>query len=163
MTLARVADRAKISRATVYRYFSDPGVLAAEATLDIATTPMKDLLSGVTDVRARVHKVARYYLDFSRENETQFRQFIARSMSVWTEGDGVKMRGARRIISFEKALEPVRERMSAADFEDLTLRLTMTTGMETHIVIEDVLKVDVETGDRLQEGLVDALLDRYLP
>ena len=39
----------------------------------------------------------------------------------------------------------------------------MTTGMEQLIILEDILRVDEATGYRLQEGLVDALLDRYLP
>lgn len=39
----------------------------------------------------------------------------------------------------------------------------MTTGMEQLIILEDILRVDKATGYQLQEGLVDALLDRYLP
>lgn len=163
ITLARVADAAQISRATIYRYFSDPGVLAADAALDVEVVPTAELLKGRQDVRERVHIIARYYLEFSREHESLFRQFLARSMRVWSEQEDTKMRGARRVAAFAEALLPVRSNMKPAEFDDLVMRLSMLTGMEQHIVLEDILQVDAPTGDRLQSGIVDALLDRYLP
>ncbi len=163
VTLAKVAEHAKISRATVYRYFSDPGVLALDATLDIEVKPTSELLQGVHDVRVRVHAVARYYLDFSREHEAYFRQFLAESLKASLEQGTTKMRGARRVAAFAEALEPAQKSMKPKEIKDLAMRLSMTTGMEQFIIIEDILRVDQATGYRLQEGLVDALLERYLP
>ncbi len=163
VTLAKVAERARTSRATVYRYFSDPGVLALDATLDIEVTPTAELLEGLDDVRLRVKAIACYYLDISRDHEAHFRQFLAEALKASLEDGNVKMRGARRLGAFEEALEPVRVSMDAQEFGDLTMRLSMTTGMEQFIILEDILRVDQATGYRLQEGLVDALLDRYLP
>ena len=163
VTLAKVAEHAKISRATVYRYFSDPGVLALDATLDIEVKPTSELLLGVHDVRDRVHAVARYYLDFSREHEAYFRQFLAESLKASLEQGTTKMRGARRVAAFAEALEPAQKSMKPKEIKDLAMRLSMTTGMEQFIIIEDILRVDQATGYRLQEGLVDALLERYLP
>ena len=39
----------------------------------------------------------------------------------------------------------------------------MTTGMEQFVILEDILRVDQQTGYRLQEGLVEAILEHYLP
>ena len=163
VTLAKVAKRARTSRATVYRYFSDPGVLAFDATLDIEVTPTSELLDGINDVRRRVHAVAQYYLDFSRDHEAYFRQFLAESLKATLQDGTVKMRGARRLAAFSEALQPVRSSMTPKEFEYLTRRLSMTTGMEQFIILEDILRVDHKTGDRLLKGLVDALLDKYLP
>ena len=163
VTLAKVAERARTGRATVYRYFSDPGVLALDATLDIEVTPTEELLEGVEDVRSRVHAVARYYLDFSREHEAFFRQFLAESLKASLQDGTVKMRGARRVTAFDEALEPVRSSMKRSDYKDLTRCLAMTTGMEQFVILEDILRVDQQTGYRLQQGLVNALLDQYLP
>lgn len=163
VTLAKVAQRAKVGRATVYRYFSDPGVMALDATLDIELTPTSELLEGVSDVRARALKVAQYYLDFPRVHEAYFRQFLAESLKAALENGTVKMRGARRVAAFSEALEPVRALMTPGAFEDLTHRLAMTTGIEQFIILEDILRVDQATGDHLLAGLVDALLDRFLP
>ncbi len=163
VTLAKVAERAKTGRATVYRYFSDPGVLALDATLDIEVMPTAELLEGLEDVRNRVHAVARYYLDFSRKHEAFFRQFLAESLKASLQDGTVKMRGARRVAAFGEALEPVCSSMKLSDYKDLTLRLAMTTGIEQFVILEDILRVDQQKGYRLQEGLVDALLNQYLP
>ncbi|WP_256368147.1 MULTISPECIES: TetR/AcrR family transcriptional regulator [unclassified Ruegeria] len=163
VTLAKVAERAKTSRATVYRYFSDPSVLALDATLDLEVTPTSELLEGLNNVRSRVHAVARYYLDFSRVHEAHFRQFLAESLKASLEDGTVKMRGARRVAAFSEALAPVQPLMKPKEIDDLAKRLSMTTGMEQLIILEDILRVDEATGYELQEGLVDALLDRYLP
>lgn len=163
LTLARVAEDTQISRATVYRYFSEPGTLAAEATLDFSVTPTAELLDGLQDVRQRVHRIARYYLEITRTHERYFRQFLAKTLDVWQKQTDVELRGARRIAAFTEALAPVRDHMDATEFEDLVLRLSMITGIEQHIILEDILRVDGETGYRLQAGIVDALLDRYIP
>ena len=115
------------------------------------------------DGRRRVHAVARYYLDFSRDHETYFRRFLAESLKASLEDGSTKMRGARRVAAFAEALEPVRSSMTHREFDDLTMRLSMTTGMEQFIILEDVLRVGQDAGYRLLEGLVDAVLDRYLP
>lgn len=163
VTLAKVAERAKTSRATVYRYFSDPSVLALDATLDLVVTPTSELLEGLDDVRIRVHAVARYYLEFSRVHEAHFRQFLAESLKSSLEEGKVNLRGARRVAAFAEALAPAHLLMNPKELEDLAKRLSMTTGMEQLVILEDILRVDKATGNRLQEGLVDALLDRYLP
>lgn len=163
LTLARVAEDTQISRATVYRYFSEPGTLAAEATLDFEVTPTAELLDGLLDVRQRVHRIAHYYLDITRVHERYFRQFLAKTMEVWQKQTDVELRGARRIAAFTEALEPLRAQLDARTLEDLALRLSMVTGIEQHIILADILRVDQPTGDRLQAGIVDAILDRYLP
>ncbi len=162
LTLARVADDTQISRATVYRYFSEPGTLAAEATLDFEVTPTADLLIGIEDVRERVHVIARYYLEISREHETYFRQFLAKTMEVWQKQTDVELRGGRRMAAFTEALEPARGSLTDNAVEELAMRLSMVTGIEQHIILSDILRVDSETGDQLQAGIVDALLDKYL-
>ncbi len=163
VTLAKVAERAGTSRATVYRYFSDPSVLALDAKLDIEVIQTSELLRGLDDVRSRVHAIARYYLNFSRNHEAYFRQFLALSLKASLEEGSVKMRGARRVAAFAEALAPARPIMKCEEIEDLAKRLSMTTGMEQFIILEDILRVDETTGYKLQEGLVDALIDRYLP
>ena len=162
VTLAKVAERARTGRATVYRYFSDPTVLSLDATLDVEVMPTAELLDGLEDVRARVHAVARYYLDFSRTHEAFFRQFLAESLKASLKTDTTNLRGARRVAAFDEALEPVRASVTGKDYDDLVKRLAMTTGMEQFIILEDILRVDQDAGYRLQEGLVDALLDRFL-
>lgn len=163
ITVAAVADAADISRATAYRYFSDPGVIAAEAALDLDLMETGVLLADVTNVRDRVHRVAHYYLSFTRAHEGEFRQFIAQTMRQWSAGNQGEMRGARRIGAFTAALEPVHDQLGKQALDDLVKRLSLLTGIEQHIALADVLSVDDETADALLRGIIDAVLDSYLP
>ena len=163
LTIAGVADAAEISRATAYRYYSDAGALAIEVTLELELLSADVLLEGEEDVRARVHKVARYYLQFVRDHEGAFRQFLAQTMSLWAQGDQTELRGARRVRAFTTALAPVRDQMSGTAFTELVARLSMLTGLEQLIATSDVLGLDPDTADDMQQGIVDAVLDRYLP
>lgn len=163
LTVAAVADAADISRATAYRYFSDAAALASEVTLDLELKPTEVLLNGVEDVRERVQAVAQYYLSFAREHEATFRQFLAQNMAHWAKNGRTELRGARRVAAFTTALSPVRDRMAASDLTALVNRLSMITGLEQMIATADVLRLDPESADEMQRGIVDAVLDRYLP
>lgn len=162
LTLARVAEDTGVSRASVYRYFSDPATLAAEATLDFEVTPTEEVLDGIADARDRVHAIARYYLDLSRDHEAYFRQFLAKTMDAWQKNPDTELRGARRIAAFTEALEPARASLGTNGITELAMQLSMLTGIEQHIVLDDILGVDRETGNRLQAGIIDALLDSRL-
>lgn len=163
VTVANMADAADISRATAYRYFADAGTIANEVALELELISTEDLLDGITDTRARVHAVAQYYLKFSREHEAAFRQYLAQTMSQWASGARTELRGARRVKAFAYALAAVQPNMTAAEFSALVNRLSMLTGIEQMIATIDVLQLDAETADDLQYGIVDAVLDRYLP
>ena len=162
-TVATVARAAGVSRATAYRYFSDPGVLAIEAVLDLDVASAQTLLEGVDEVRARVHAVARYFRAFTRTHEVGLRAFLAQVMLSWAPGGREPIsRGARRVPAFEAALAPARTAMSSRAHADCVAALATTTGLEPHIVLSDVCGLDAERADRVAESMVDAILDRYL-
>lgn len=164
ITVQAVARHANISKATAYRYFSDSGALAAESALDVVVTPTHVLLGDETDVRLRVHRITDYFRDFGRQNEATFRRFLAATLSSWSPDQAVRLRGARRIPALEKALDPVRDKMSAAQFRTLVLALSAGgTGFEQHIALTDVCGLSTGEGDRIGRAIVDSILDRYLP
>ncbi|MGD9861757.1 MAG: TetR/AcrR family transcriptional regulator [Pseudodonghicola sp.] len=164
VTVTAAAQRAGISKATAYRYFSDPAVLASEAVLDIAVSSAEELLDGVEDPRRRVHIVTDYYRDFGRDREPTFRKFLGQLMADWTPEGPNRQRGARRIPALRLALEPVRDAMGPADFDDLVMALAgCGTGFEQHVALNDVCGLNRQEADRIARMVVDAILDRYLP
>lgn len=164
VTVTAAAQRAGISKATAYRYFSDPAVLASEAVLDIAVSDAEELLEGVADLRRRVHIVTDYYRDFGRDREPTFRKFLGHLMADWTPEGPNRQRGARRIPALRLALEPVRAAMTPADFNDLVMALAgCGTGFEQHVALNDVCGLNRAEADRIARMVVDAILDRYLP
>ncbi|WP_165978838.1 TetR/AcrR family transcriptional regulator [Antarcticimicrobium luteum] len=164
VSVTAAAQRAGISKATAYRYFSDPAVLASEAVLDIAVRDAESLLDGVENLRERVHLVTDYYRDFGREREPAFRKFLGQLMADWTPDTPNRQRGARRIPALRLALEPARDRMPAGRLEDLVMALAgCGTGFEQHIALNDVCGLDRAAADRIARAVVDAILDFYLP
>jgi len=165
LTVAAAADRAGISKATAYRYFTDPGTLAYEATLDLIVKSPAEIVGDSPDVRARVHRAAQYFRAFPRDNEGMFRQFFARTMDNWITAKGNRplTRGARRIPAFALALDPVRGLLPPDRFERLVLALASSaTGFEQHIAMTDVCGLTPAQSDDLGREVVEALLNHFL-
>ena len=88
VTVSSVADLAGISRATAYRYFSEPQTLTIEALLDSRMQSTAAILGDCTDPRERVQRVRRFLFQLTRDSEAQFRQYLARTMELWLDGEG---------------------------------------------------------------------------
>ena len=58
VTVTDAAEVQGISKATAYRYFSDPNVLVAEAGLAVAVAPYEDIIGSAATLRARLASLA---------------------------------------------------------------------------------------------------------
>ncbi|WP_375690919.1 hypothetical protein [Pseudooceanicola sp. LIPI14-2-Ac024] len=162
VTVAAAAQQAGISRATAYRYFSDPAVLTAEAGLAIEVKSYAAVIGGAATPRARVVAVSLYMLDLALEHEAGFRQFLARNLDAWlAEGGTRSLRGARRVPMFEAALENERARLGAARFRTLVNALTAATGSEAMIALLDIAGADHDAARHAVAEIAEALCDRY--
>ena len=83
VTVQRAADEAGISKATAYRYFSDPSLLVAEAGLALEVAPYEDVVAGCDTPRARALAVSLYIFDLSVAHEAAFRNFLARNLDCY--------------------------------------------------------------------------------
>ena len=99
-TVAEAADRAQISRATAYRYFSAPEAMAQEAVLDaiarefaeVRFTPAPD---GATLVD-RPERIVGTILAMVIANEALFRTFLSVAVGGGTRPAGRRPRRGRR-------------------------------------------------------------------
>lgn len=159
VTVAAAAAEQGISRATAYRYFSDPQVLASEAGLAVEMSDYASVVKGAAGPRARTLAVSLYIFDLSLAHEAAFRQFLARNLDAWLAEGPRDRRGARRVEMFRRALagaglDPAREaRLVAA--------LTAATGSEAMIALIDVARVDPDVARETVGEIAEALLDRY--
>ena len=162
-----VADEAAISRATAYRYFSDPDALMLEAVLDGRFATPEEVVGDAEDVRERVHKVQRYLLQATRELETRFRLFLARALDSSVAPDakaGRQVRAGRRLPMYEHALAPVRSLMTDDELQFLVLSLSAASGLEVYLALKDVCRVDdAALADRIATSNIDAILNKLLP
>lgn len=163
VTVTAAATEAGISKATAYRYFSDPNLLVAEAGLADEVMSYEDITAAAGTVRARIVAISLHFFDLAVAHEMEFRQFLARVLDagVSAKEAGPRLRGARRVAMFARALEPV-DGLGARDRQALVTALCLTTGTEAMISLFDVAGASPEDARAAVRDAVEAILDRFL-
>lgn len=159
VTVAAAAAEHRISRATAYRYFSDPQALALEAGLATLVPPYEDVIAGTTDLRSRLRAITAAMIRLTVENEAAFRQYLSLAVTA-TEGTG--SRGARRVGYMRRALGESPHDLSPAEATDLVASLSTVAGIEGLVALTDVAGQDSATAERLLGEIADAILTRHL-
>lgn len=163
VTVAAAAEKHNISKATAYRYFSDPALLVAEAGLDISVASYDAIVADIQGVREKLKAISLYFFDLAIDNEAGFRQFVGMTLAAW-KPDGNQSparRGARRIAMYERALASDDLRLTGQEQAKLINALATATGAEAMIALLDVANVDHATARQTVSEIADALLDRY--
>lgn len=162
-TVAEAADRAQISRATAYRYFSAPEAMAQEAVLDAIAKEFEAVQFGngaaTRDLATRAEDVVAGILRMVLAHEALFRTFL----SVSSTGTGTPgWRGGRRLGWIREALAPLAADLSPAQLDLLVTGLALLAGIETIIVLGDVCGLEPgaieDTARRLARMLVRGVL-----
>jgi AcrR family transcriptional regulator len=162
-TVAEVAEEARISRATAYRYFPSQDVLLAEAPIDDAVPGPRELFAGdpSTDPEERVDKAEKALHEMVTANEPQLRLMLARSLERPATGakrDGIPVRQNRRGALIDAALEPARQRFDDSSYELLRAALAHFFGTESMVVTSDVLQLGPKKARAVKSWAVRALV-----
>lgn len=160
VTVAAAAKEAGVSKATAYRYFTDPATLAAEAGLAAAVAGYEEVTAGVSDLDARLLAITLYFFDYACANEVAFRQFLARHLDSWL-ADRTAERGARRAALYHRALEED-GKMSGTARAALVNALTMIAGPEAMIALYDVAGLEAREARRTVESTARVLIAHHL-
>lgn len=150
-TLETIAKKAGISRATVYRYYSDVEILSSEAVLDIQTKTPKAILEHTkeNDLATQIKGIQDYYNTLALDNEEAFRTYVSIAM---TNNDSKIKRGARRKKTLQLALE--RADIPETEKNNLINFLTVIMGIEPIVVTKDVCNLNnSESKEVLSWGL----------
>lgn len=147
-TVEAAAEMASVSRATAYRYFPTQEALLVEVPLDVAAPTAQSLFPDETapqDPEDRAALVQNALYDLARDHEAEFRLFLRSSLLRAIEdpdGAGDPFRGARRSVLLDTALEPLAHELPAEEIRRLKTTLAMLVGVESMIVLRDVLRLD---------------------
>lgn len=166
VTVTTAANRASISKATAYRYFTTTDALVRETLLDADVKSGEEIIGKETDVHKRVLLVHRFWFDFTRRNEAAHRLFLAKALEAWIAEKGKnekQLRGARRLPMFELAVEPVRHKMTPAAFRLLVQSLAAASGIETYIALKDICHLSDKEADKVSKNTLLAILKQHLP
>lgn len=157
-SLEEVAEAARVSRATAYRYFPHLEVLLAEASIDIATPDGPELFADEVsgDVEARLESAEAALHRTVCDNEPALRIMLASSMIVETQG--LPVRQNRRLPLIEAALAPARGELSQRDYERLCRALSLVFGPEAMIIFKDVLRIDEAAARDVKAWAIRALV-----
>jgi AcrR family transcriptional regulator len=164
VTVTAAAKESGISKATAYRYYSDPALLAAEAGLAFRMQPYEVITQDCRTLRERLVALSLYYFDLSMENEAAFRTYLGLFLQASASGpeDGPE-RGARRVEAYRRALEAADPTVEPACAEKVTAALSVCTGSEAMIALIDIAKCTPEQAREMVRELTEAVVDRFLP
>ena len=163
-TLAGVAKKALVSRATAYRYFPNLDSLLLEVLLDRKVATPEQILENAeredtAERAARVHDFLHRLVD---ENEQQFRLFLKASMEQWLDfgkDSNTPLRSARRLPMLNLALEPDRGMVDNETYEKLLYALSAMVSIESYIALTDVCQIEPERGREIMRWAIKLLVN----
>ena len=157
-SVERTADRAGISRATAFRYFSN------QRALLVATYPEleeRSLLGADApeDPIARLDAVTKELARQILEHEPELRTHLRLSLETApNKPDELPLRQGRAIGWIEDALRPIRNHMPERDLRRLVLAIRATIGIEPLVWLTDVGGVSREQAVDIMRSSARSLL-----
>lgn len=145
-SLAEVAEAAKVSRATAYRYFpTQESLLIEVAQVNPAVEPVERwlvALEGGSD-EERLRGLLSTFNRKAMAEELTMRTALRAYLDAWLDsrrrGEApAAVREGRRMRWLDQALAPVRQRLTPARWRRLRAALSLTLGVEALVVMKDV-------------------------
>jgi AcrR family transcriptional regulator len=148
-TVADVAERADVARATAYRYFPTQEALLLEASYLGDSEPLRslpDLVHEIDDPRERVAEAVRRGAEWTLGREARLRALLRSSLDPAQNVE----RPARRRGYIAQLLAPIRDELEPAGYDRLAAGLTLLFGIDPIVSLRD-------NGDLEPERIPDAL------
>lgn len=161
-TLEEVAEAAKVSRATAYRYFPNIEALLSEASAHVAFPVAESLFDGMekSGPVERLKHLDEATAAMISANEPALRVMIATAVRQALAHEEIPARQNRRSPMIEAALAPYRTDFKPQSFDRLAKALALVIGTESMLVFKDVLRLtDVEAAD-IRQWVIEALVER---
>lgn len=155
-SLEEVAQTAGISRATIYRYFSNIDTLCSEAGLVIHTKSPVTLFQEFKHLTVidRILFIQEYFNDLSLKNEMAFRNYLSIYLKEESLETKRSTRGSRRVASLKLALIPLKNQLDVETYNRIIAISTSLMGIEPLISAKDVCELNNEEAkETLKWGL----------
>ena len=140
---------AGVSRATAYRYFPSQSA-PITAVVDHALRPILEGDSPAQDAEQRVSNLMSASNGRILEFEATFKTALGVSLAQWAQKrcvgapPGTQFQRGHRIKLSERALSPLSDRLTGAEFGRLAKALSLTFGLEVILVLNGVWQIDVD-------------------
>jgi len=165
-SVAEVAVRSNVSRATAYRYFPSRSALVT-AVIDTSLGPVRRFASDSPDGRERVHELFVKTFPRFKEFEAQLRAAAQLTLEQWAlERAGLleeePYRRGHRVRILEHAIAPLAPRLAPAVRDRLHRALSVVYGIEPYIILKDIWGLSDREVERIALWMADALIDAAL-
>lgn len=139
-SFADVAERALVSRATAYRYFSSVEALLIETTAEVAMRPLQHVYRVGDDPVQAIGRVAGEINQILLGDEVGLHVMERSFMTVWleNEADSRPARPGRRMIYIRPIIDALKDELAPAARKRLTQALAMVMGTEAALALRDI-------------------------
>jgi len=153
LTMEAVAKEANISRATIYRYYSNVDSLSTELILHLHIPNKEDMVEELKtqQLDTALLSIQNTYLDFILENEAAARKFLG---AILSSSDPKLVRGKNRLMALQYYFASKNVAWDKKTTEKLIHVAVLLMGIESVIVSKDVCGLDAKKSkETLRWGL----------
>ena len=166
LSVAEVAVRARVSRATAYRYFPSRGALIT-AVIGNSLGPVREFSCAAAGGRERVRELFAQTFPRFKEFEPQMRAALQLSLEQWAQQragalDEELYRRGHRVRILNRAIAPLAATLPPALHERLHKALSVIYGIESHVILKDIWGASQPDIERTVLWMADALIDAAL-
>ena len=165
-SVAEVAVRSKVSRATAYRYFPSRSALIT-AVVHSSLGPVRAFASDNRSGRERVHELFKQTFPRFKEFEPQLRAAAQLALEQWALERGGLLeeepyRRGHRVRILQHAIAPLSPQLSSASRDRLHKALSVVYGIESYVILKDIWGAGDRELERVVLWMADALIDAAL-
>jgi len=167
-SIAEVAVRSQVSRATAYRYFPSRSALIT-SVVDASLGPVRNAPPGTDagDARERVHAIFKTTFPRFEQFEPQLRAALQLALEQWAlQRAGIleeePYRRGHRVGILATALAPLKGDLTPATRERLHRALSILYGIEAYTILKDMWGMGEKEIERTVLWMADALIDASL-
>jgi len=165
-SVAEVAARSRVSRATAYRYFPSRSVLIT-AVIDRSLGPVRGFKSSSPDGRTRVRELFVQTFPRFKEFGPQMRAALQLALEQWAlERAGLleeeTYQRGHRVRILEHAIAPLAATLPKPVRDKLHRALSVIFGIEPWVVLQDIWGIPDREVERVALWMADAMIDAAL-
>ena len=162
-SVAEVAARAGVSRATAYRYFPSRSKLINAVVEDSLGPVLGRVASTNPDGRERIRELFARTIPRFKEYEPQFRAALQLSLEHVAQERAGKLveepyRRGHRIRILTEAAAPLRRQLGKRRFDQLVRALSLVYGIEAYVVLRDIWGASDREIATIARWVADALV-----
>lgn len=172
-TVPEAAERARVSPATAYRYFTSAEDIQDEAAAELLSFVSSNdevgpaIEAAGDDVHARLEALVRTLGRRMLTDQAPFRQQAKAGHERWfaqqqAGGEPVEVRVGRRNEFIRQAVAPIEDRLSPADRDRLLAALAVGFGTEAATSLTDVARLEPEAALEVMLATCHWILDGAL-